>query len=728
MGWFDEQIRQRKLSDQELLEDAVLRMASAVVGRGNAGRVEDAGIVTKDAIDDILRFYHFRPVEIPKTITDPMEQLTWALRPHGLMHRIVKLSGHWWRDAAGPMLLYRKDDEMPVAVYPKRFQGFWFRDSSGRKQSIGTGNADQFKEEAIVFYRPLPDTTVGIPGLISYMKGCLNAGDVCMFLVLTLLFTLVSMLSPLISKFMAGFVLQNGNLSLLWGTAALMIMAALTAQIIDASRTLSLHRMELKVTASVEAAVTMRLIHLPAPFFKKYSVGELSARSQSVSELCRVMIGEVFSATILSLSSLLYVVQIFHFAPGLAVPAILILVATLLVTLLTTATQMRVNRQLLDIQAKEEGMSLAMIGGVQKIRLAGAEKRAFARWAKHYAEVAQIEYDPPLLLKIGPAATLAVSLFGLASLYFFAVETGVSASEYIAFNASFGMVQGAFAALSSLAVAAARIGPLLEMTEPILKTLPEVSEDKEMLSRLSGGIELNNLWFRYNENMPYVVRGVNLKIRSGEYVAIVGKTGCGKSTLFRLMLGFEKPERGAVYYDGKDLNRIDLPSLRRRIGTVLQDGGLFQGDIYSNIVICAPQLPVEAAWEAAELAGIAEDIEAMPMGMHTIVTEGGGGISGGQKQRLMIARAIAPKPRILMFDEATSALDNQTQRQISEALDGLKCTRIVIAHRLSTIRNCDRILVFDEGQIVEEGTYEELIAKNGTFANLVKRQRLDTKE
>ncbi len=239
---------------------------------------------------------------------------------------------------------------------------------------------------------------------------------------------------------------------------------------------------------------------------------------------------------------------------------------------------------------------------------------------------------------------------------------------------------------------------------------------------------MNNVYFRYEDNMPYVVDGLSLKIKSGEYIAIVGKTGCGKSTLVRLLLGFEKPEKGAIYYDNKDINKIDLRSLRRKIGTVTQNGTLFTGDIYSNITISVPQLTLDEAWEAAEIAGIADDIREMPMGMQTLVLEGGGGISGGQKQRLMIARAIAPKPSVLIFDEATSALDNKTQKQVSEALDKLKCTRIVIAHRLSTIKNCDRILVLEGGKIIEDGTYDELIEHNGFFASLVERQRLDLGE
>lgn len=263
------------------------------------------------------------------------------------------------------------------------------------------------------------------------------------------------------------------------------------------------------------------------------------------------------------------------------------------------------------------------------------------------------------------------------------------------------------------------------MAKPVLEAVPEIAEGKQVLTRISGGIELNNVSFRYSEHMPLVLDNLSLKIRPGQYVAVVGTTGCGKTTLMRLLLGFEKPQKGAVYFDGKDISTVDLKSLRQKIGVVLQDGKLFSGDIYSNITISAPHLSMDEAWEAAELAGIAEDIRNMPMGMFTMISEGSGGVSGGQRQRLMIARAVAPKPRILMFDEATSALDNLTQKKVSESLDKLKCTRIVIAHRLSTIKQCDRIIVLDKGKVVEDGKYEELIALNGFFAELVAKQRLD---
>ena len=279
--------------------------------------------------------------------------------------------------------------------------------------------------------------------------------------------------------------------------------------------------------------------------------------------------------------------------------------------------------------------------------------------------------------------------------------------------------------LSSVALLIAGIRPTLEMVGPILEEEPETAEKKQTVTSLSGNIELSHVCFRYADNMPDILDDLSIRIKPGEYVAIVGETGCGKSTLIRILLGFEKPRKGAVFYDGRDLNSLDLRSLRRHIGVVIQNGKLMMGSIYENITISAPWLGMDDAWEAAEAAGIAQDIREMPMGMQTMISEGQGGISGGQKQRLMIARAIAPKPKILIFDEATSALDNKTQKQISDALDKLDCTRIVIAHRLSTIRNCDRILVMEQGAIIEEGKYEDLIAQGGYFSELVERQRLD---
>ena len=726
MGWFDEQIRLRKQSDQEVFEDSIIRMASSVLGGRGVGAINDRRVITKAAIDEILNYYRFRPTEIPEDIEDLDEQLEFCLRPHGVMHRSVRLAGKWYADAFGPMLGFLKEDSRPVALLPRPFMGYWFHDpDTGEKKRLDRRTAELFDEDAVCFYLPLPPKKLGVADLIVYMKNCLSASDIILVVALSLISSLVTLILPNITRFITGSVLDQRNMPMLIGTAVFLVSVTISSLLIGTVRSLSMGRLEIKTSLSVEAAVMSRVMNLPPRFFRQYSSGELSSRLDAVSQLCGLLLGNVFSLGLTSLMSLLYVTQIFRFAPALVAPALGLIVATVGIGLISALMQMKIAKRRMELAAKENGMSFALISGVQKIKLAGAEKRAFSRWARAFTASAELSYNTPMFIKVSGVIATAVSLVGTMVIYYLAVKTRVSASEYIAFSSSYGIVTGAFSSLTSVALTVASIKPILEMAEPIMRSEPESAENKAMVTQLSGNIELSNVYFRYTDSMPYVVDGMSLKIKAGEYIAIVGTTGCGKSTLMRLMLGFETPEKGAVYYDGRDMSKLDLPSLRRRIGVVMQDGNLFQGDIYSNIVISAPQITLAEAWEAAEIAGIADDIRAMPMGMQTVIAEGQGGISGGQKQRLMIARAVAPKPKILMFDEATSALDNRTQKQVSDALDKLKCTRIVIAHRLSTIRNCDRILVLDKGHIMEDGTYEELIAKNGFFANLVARQRLD---
>lgn len=727
MGWFDEQIRERMRRDQEVMEDSFVRLAGSVLGSQAAEKLQDERLVTKEALDEILRYYHMKPVQIPDEIRGFEDQLDYVLRPLGLMTRNVALREDWYRHAYGPMLGILRENNMPVALLPGKLFGYEYRDpASGNLVRINRSTAKLLSEEALCFYMPLPMKKLGIPDLMLYMKRCISRGDWILIILATFIVTQVGMLEPRAYQVITGPVLRSKNVSLLAGMSVFLLCAAFSNGLLSAVTSILTERISLKTSLAVEAAVMMRILSLPLSFFRHYSSGEISTRAGTMNSLCSMLLGYVMSTGLGSVMSLLYIGQIFRFTPALVVPSIIIIGVTTLISLLTSFLQIPVSRKKMKLAAENNGMSYAMITGIQKIRMSGAEKRSFARWAKLYSREAALDYNPPLFLKLNGVVTTAVSLIGTIVLYYMAVRSGVDTSEYFAFSAAYGRVMGAFASLAGIAISAASVPPLLEMVEPILKTEPEVTEKKEVLTHLSGSLEMSHVSFRYEENTPYVLKDFSLKIRAGEYVAIVGRTGCGKSTLIRLLLGFETPESGAVFYDSRDLAGIDPRSLRRRMGVVSQNGQLFQDNIFSNITISAPWLNMDAAWEAAEIAGIAQDIRDMPMGMHTIISEGQGGISGGQKQRILIARAIAPKPRILILDEATSALDNLTQKQVSEALDQLKCTRIVIAHRLSTIRNCDRILVMDQGRIIESGTYEELIAMNGEFADLVARQRLDT--
>ena len=726
MGWFEKQIKQSADLDQQAFEDSLFRVAGVIIGKDSAAALGASRYNAEKAIDDILRYYRFKAVNIPKNINSYEAQLDYCLRPYGMMKRDIVLEDGWYRDAYGPVLGKMKESGEQVALLPGKIRGYYFKDvKTGRRVKLNPRTEKLLEREAYCFYKPLPQRKIGVRDLLMYMKGCVNTTDVAFTVIATLALVLVGKLIPHITQALTGPVLANGSAGMLIASAICLFCTTLSSQFISSIKAMVMSRVQTKTSLGIQSSMMMRIMSLPAPFFRDYSAGELMSRSGAVDQLCSLLLGMIMSTGLTSLMSLLYITDIFSFAPALVVPSLLIILTTVAFGAVSSFVQIRISKKMMEHSAKETGMSYSMITGIQKIKLAGAEKRMFSRWLNLYSEGAELAYDPPMFIKINAVINTAISLVSTIILYFMAVESGVDQSSYYAFTAAYGAVMGAFSSLAGIALSAGKIKPILDMAKPFLETEPETSDGREIVTRISGGIELNNVYFRYKENAPYIVNNMSLKIKPGEYVAIVGKTGCGKSTLMRLLLGFEKPEKGAVYYDGRDINSLDLGSLRRKIGTVMQSSGLFQGDIYSNIVITAPELTLDDAWEAAEKAGIADDIRAMPMGMHTFISEGQGGISGGQKQRIMIARAIAPKPKLLMFDEATSALDNRTQKQVSEALDAMGCTRIVIAHRLSTIRHCDRILVLDKGEIIEDGTYDELIKKGGFFAELVERQRLD---
>ena len=724
MGWFEEQIKLRSEKDGEALDEALKNVSAMIEGKKRRSFSDDREKI-KSALDEILAYYGVRPRDIPHDVKEVDDQIEYSCRQSGIMYRSVKLEKGWYRDAAGAMLGRLKSGEV-VALLPDKLGRYgFFNPNTQKRVKLNRKTQELFEEDAYCFYKPFPLKKIGIRDLIKYIFSTIDVSVIVYIVAITLFATLVGMITPKITKILFSDVLESKSLQLLLSVACFYVCTSLSLLLIRGIKSLLMNRVSIQMDVSVQAATMARVLSLPPNFFKNYSSGEITSRAQSVNSLCTTLVQTFLSTGLTSLFSLLYITQVFVYAKELVVPALCVTIATLVFSVVSSLVQMKISEKQMELSGKMSGLTYQIITGVQKIKLSGSEKRVFARWLNHYSEEAKLTYNPPKFLLFNGVISTAISLVGTIVMYFFAVQSNVSVADYTAFNSAYGMLSGALMSVAGIALTAARIKPVFEMAKPIMNAEPEISEGKQTVTKISGGIELSHVSFRYDVNSPLVVDDLSLKIKPGQYVAVVGKTGCGKSTLLRLLLGFEKPQKGAIYYDGKDLETLDLRSLRKKIGVVTQNGKLFQGDIYSNIVISAPYLSVDDAWKAAEVADIAEDIRKMPMGMHTIISEGAGGISGGQKQRLMIARAVAPNPKVLMFDEATSALDNITQKKVSEALDGLKCTRIVIAHRLSTIKQCDRIIVLDGGKIAEDGTYDELLAKKGYFYELVERQRLD---
>ena len=727
MPWADEQIRQRKLGDDELFSSSFVRMAGAVMGSGFRSQTSDEREIIGNAINEILDYYNAPVPEDEDTGSLSFyNELERRLRPSGIMFRDVKLTGNWYKDAVGPMLAFEAGDGHAVALLPDSFGRYFYRDySAGKKVKVTGKTAEQLKTDAVCFYYPFDRRALKVRDLYKYLFRSMSKADIVMICLCAAAATALGYLLSSLYGILTGNVFRSGNPRMLTGIAVFMISTAVSSFLAGALKSIFLERIESRAAISAEAAGMMRILSLPPSFFKDYSSGELLQRLAYVKELCNSLLSLVLDTGVSLLFSLVYIGKIYSLSPILAVPALIVIAASCLLSITASLVQVRVTRRQMDLASKESGMTYAMIAGIQKIKNAGAEKRAFARWAELYSDETSVICNPPLYLKLNGVISSAVSMLGTIIIYLLAHRAGVQANDYMAFMVAYGLVAGAFSSLSSLTVNIAGIKPMSDMVKPILEAECETQENKQIVTDISGAIDVSNVSFRYTDDSPMILDDISLSIRKGDYVAIVGETGCGKSTLIRLLLGFEKPVRGAIYYDHRDLNSLDPVTLRRSIGSVLQNGQLMMGDLFQNITLSAPGLSMEDAWEAADLAGIADDIHNMPMGMFTMVAENGGGISGGQKQRILIARAVASKPKVLIFDEATSALDNITQKKISDALDRLSCTRIVIAHRLSTIRNCSRILVMRDGKIEEEGTYEDLIARNGYFADLVDRQRLD---
>ena len=724
-GWFEEQIKTRQRMDDACFEDAFARMGGAVMGVRLSETMDDVRQSAQDAVDELLRYCRVstRMEYGGETAKASPEEL---LAPYGILSRSVLLNDTWWKDGTGAMLGRMRDSGSIVALLPRPCGGYVFRDpSTGRRVRVTKAVAAQIEEQASVFYRPFPMRPMRAGDLFLYLWRDIPTEDVLLYLLFALAVVLAGLVVPRVSKDVIALVVPAGNTTALAAAVVFMIFATVSSLLFALLRTVFYDRIGTRMSLDAEAAGVMRVLSLPVSVFRDYSAGDMAMRISYLKTLVQLVLSIGLSAGITALFSLIYVVQIAYFTPALAPAALVVVALQFAVVVASVLVEIPVSREWMRLEAKESGLAYELITSVRKIRISGAEKRSFSMWGRLFAKKSHFLYDPPVLLKVSNAVVSAISLAGWIAIYHIAIHRNIEVAAFYAFFAAFGMLEASLVAFSNIAGNIGWIRPILEMTKPILSAEPEEMKHSRRVESLQGAIELSHVSFRYRRDTPMVLSDINLKISPGQYVALVGKTGCGKSTLLRLLLGFEVPERGTVSYDNRDIRGVNLRSLRKRIGSVMQDGRLMAGSIFDNIRLNYPQLTMDEAWEAARMAGLAEDIKRMPMKMFTVVGESGRGVSGGQRQRILIARAIAAKPKVLLFDEATSALDNKNQKQVADVLRTIDATKVVIAHRLSTIRHCDRILVLDEGRIAEDGSYEALMEANGLFAQLVRQQQLE---
>lgn len=727
MSLFSDQIEERRRLDDEQFAEALESLAASLgsAGVSVAFSVDDAA-AADSAVEAVLAYYGAKPGEVSDAITDPNERIEEAVRPSGVMTRPVKLEDGWWRDATGAYLGRLSSTGEPVAMIPRWRGGYsYVLPETGRTVRLNKKTEEDLDHEALCFYRPLPARELTRRDIARFMRRSLDMVDYAILGAAAFAVSLVGLLPAVINYLLFNMAIPSGKVNLVAGMVALLVGVTVATSALEIVRDLVSQRLSLKLSLQIEAAVMARLLSLPSSFFRGREPGDVASRILTLRSLVNSFMGLAVGCGLVVVLSVAYVFQLAAYTPTLTFPAFCVADAQVLVTIIVVAGQLQVQREVNRTSLEVSGVTPAILSGIQKIKLAGAEKRAFAQWAKAYTKRASALYDQPLWVKVSGTLPPIISIIGTIVIYLNAAGTHVTVPEFVSFNVAYGALSAGVLQLANYAGIAATLRPQYEIVEPILKAVPEKEVSGSSRRAGVGSIEVSGVTFRYDRNQDYVLNDLSFKVARGEYVAIVGRSGCGKSTIMRLLLGFERPERGSIFYGGQDLETMDLRALRRAVGVCMQDGELFSGDLFSNITISSPRATLDDAWEAAELAGIADDIRAMPMGMNTLISEGSGGVSGGQRQRIMIARAVCSKPKILLFDEATSALDNITQRHVSESLASLKCTRIVVAHRLSTIKLADRILLIDKGRVAEEGTYDELIERGGMFADLVERQHLE---
>jgi NHLM bacteriocin system ABC transporter ATP-binding protein len=684
----------------------------------------ETGNALFDACQHIARFTGIHLRVFATKHLKQTEILDELCKKNQLVTRQVNLTANnWWQQDNGALLGFLKENNRPIALIPTYGSGYDLVDTTENKKTKVTKEiADLLHPTAIMFFRAFPAKNISLKNLIFF--GLKNSyHDITRLVVLGSLGGLFAIAIPYATGVLFNTIIPANELSQLWQVISILVIITIGIAIFQMANAIALLRIEGKVSVSTQAAMVERLFNLPAPFFRQFSSGDLAQRTFATDSIMQLITGSTQTALLGGIFSLFSWIYMFFINTHLAILATgLVLIAVGVFTFLNIK-KLKFEREYSRLQGIVLNRIFQLLIGIAKLRIAGAEIKAFIHWAESFKNNVNAVINAQKVtnyLLVFDAVFLIISylaIFGFIELWNLPIHTG----DFLAFFAAFTQFSMAILAMSVALTSATNAIPLYERAQPILKTKPEVDPTKVDPGELRGKIEINHLCFRYNSDAPWIINDINLHVEQGEFVALVGPSSSGKSTLLRLLLGLENPESGAIYYDGKDLAELNVQAVRRQIGVVIQNAKLLPGDIFTNIV-GSSQATLEDAWEAARLAGFDKDIEAMPMGMNTVIGEGTSTISGGQRQRLIIARAIVNKPKILLFDEASSALDNLTQATVSKSLQALNATRIIIAHRLSTIVNANRIYVLEDGKIIEEGTFEQLMKSNGKFAYLAKRQ------
>ena len=645
--------------------------------------------------------------------------------------RVIKLTEGWHKTTSYPFIGFYGEDAHPVLCVPNVLRSFTAYDPVTKiKFRIGKNNSKYFSTQGLVFCRPLPRRSLELKDLFSYGKHYVSNVDLVNMCFMILLSTLVGLLLPILNEQLFDKLIPMGSFQAVRQIGVVILACSLGNILFLAVKNISSLRAISLAKYSIMDATFERIFNLPQSFIDKFGSIDLVTRATGMMESLITVSTSVMSAAIGMILSVIYLIRMFRKSSKLTWAALIMLAIGVAVTLAFGYAKRKYVAESEKENCDARNSLYSYISGIMKVRLSSMEEKAIYDYQKHNVKVVRNEMKCGYIAARSNAVTVIMSALYTVVLYYLIMKKGldISIGQFTAFTSAFGLFNSAVMQFVNLLITLPTVGPAIERAMPIYETACENTGAGNVITKFEGNVEADHLYFTYDKEEKNVIDGINFQIKAGEYVGIVGPSGCGKSTLFKLLLGFEEPTGGNIYYDGKDINLLDKTELRRQMGVVLQDGRMTSGTIYENVAIAAPGISQERVKELLIEAGMGYDLDRMPMGILTEVSEFGGSISGGQQQRILIARALANDPCILLFDEATSALDNVAQSILCKTLAKRRITRIVIAHRLNTVEQCDRILVMDNGKIVEEGSFEQLANAGGLFTRMIEEQKLIVEE
>ena len=650
-----------------------------------------------------------------------------VLDASGVRARRVRFKdeSNWWRGDSNALLAFRAEDGQPVALLPGMFGRYREVDPvSKRSVRITAHRAGALGDEAWMFYRPLPAGNVRPTDLLRIaLHG--SAPDLARLVIAGLPGGLIKLLPAFALGIVATQVAAGGSAGALYVVAVALAGFGLLGALLHVLQSMAMMRLEGRSASRLEAAVWDRLMRLPPSILHRQPAGDLAMSGMTFQNL-RDGVQGVVADSLLSVVFLLPVFGvIFFYDATLGIVALVFSLASLLVTVVLGLCQISPYGRMISAARRVAGRLFQIVGGIAKLRVENAEGSAFAIWARDYREQKRAEIELGTLEGHSRAFGAALPFLAGGVLLFAAVGVGertLPVGDFLVVYIVFIAFQSALARLGESFGTIAAILPAFDQMRPLLAAVPESEVGGEPVEYLGGDILFDRISFRYDPDGPLILDDVTIRARPGEFVAIAGESGAGKSTLFRLALGIDRPSAGAVYHDGRDLRHLNLKQVRRKIGAVPQSVGLHPQDLWDNLVSHHDKVATEEVWRAARIAEVEDEIKAMPMGMMTMVGTSGAVLSGGEGQRVTIARAVIGNPRIMLFDEATNWLDNESQAKVMQNLTALTSTRVVIAHRLSTLEQADRIYVLQAGRVVQSGSFNELMEVDGVFRELVRRQ------